>query len=111
MTAQTALTVIASFWIMATVSLWWNHRSWFPFTVLAPLVLFTIATGIDRFLPGVGYLLVVCVHGFLWLMLLWFVLGDWNKLTRHKASPEGSQTKTPPSRGMTSKPKKDRHNP
>ena len=58
--------LVASFWIASSFSLWWQERSWFPFTVVAPLILLSLAMITDKFMPGLGTTAIALLHVALW---------------------------------------------
>ncbi len=68
--------LVASFWVLMSIGLWWQEKSWFPFTVMAPLLLLGVAVLIDKIAPGWGTRGVSVIHIVLWGMLSFITIGD-----------------------------------
>src|SRR4051812_48602030 len=74
-----ALGVVWTFWLWFTIGAIRARVSWFPFTLVAPLVLSVVAIAINR-RPPWGTALVTAIHAALWL----YVLFVWLQLRRKR---------------------------
>ncbi len=70
------LLVVWSFWLSLTLGLMRAGRSWFPMTVVPPILLSLLGLSVDRWLLPWGTILVVAIHAILWLFLIWMWLRD-----------------------------------
>lgn len=72
----TMLTISVTFWVVLSIGGWWQGRSWFPFTLMAPIVLIGIGVLVNKFLLGWGNAGVTVLHVALWGVLLYVVVSD-----------------------------------
>jgi hypothetical protein len=63
--------IVLPFWVLLTVAAVRKRASWFPFTVMAPLVFVLLGTWLDRVQYPVGIVLTGGFHGFLWGLLVY----------------------------------------
>jgi len=70
------LCLVMSFWIVGSMALWWQQRSWFPFTPLVAALLLATAVLLDRIAPGWGTLGVSVLHILLWATLIVIMVRD-----------------------------------
>ncbi len=75
-----ALGVIWTFWLFVTIGLIREEASWFPFTIVVPMVLSVLAIAINRWWLPWGTTLVVAIHAVLWM----YALSVWLQIRRER---------------------------
>jgi hypothetical protein len=84
-----ALGVVWTFWMWLTIGAIRAKVSWFPFTLVVPLVLSVVAIAINRWPPW-GTALVTAIHALLWLyvLFLWLQLRRSRRMASHECADE-----------------------
>jgi hypothetical protein len=84
------LTVVLSFWICLTVGMIRGGGSWFPFTIVVPILLLILGIVVNQWLHSLGTIIIVGIHAVLWLLLIWMWVRD-RLVTRDKVDndPQG----------------------
>jgi len=70
------LLAVWSFWIFITIAAIRARRSWFPFTLVAPIVFSLFGIIINRLLPPWGLILIGGAHVIPWLLLFYIWLKE-----------------------------------
>lgn len=70
------LLVIWSFWLFLTIGAIRAGRSWFPMTIVPPILLSLLGISVERWFSPWGTIIVVGIHAPLWLFVIWMWLRD-----------------------------------